>query len=429
MNSERGELVSPAARRYTMVVLTVVYVFNFVDRQILAILLPSIRDEFLVNDAVLGFLAGTAFAIFYATLGVPIALLADRWNRRNLIAIALTIWSGMTALSGMAANIGQLALARVGVGIGEAGCSPPAHSMISDLYPPEQRSTAMGFYTLGISTGIMLAYLAGGWVVQNIGWRAAFFIVGVPGLLLAVIVRFTLTEPRRGASESRHDSGAHPPILTVFRFLLARRSFIHMAVAAGLSAFTGYAVISFFPSFLVRSFDMEIVTIGKWLGWILGIAGGLGFFGGGFLADHIGRSRRRDALWLIAAMMLVTAVLDVAVFLAPSATWTLMIFIVPAATSNIYLAPVLAQTQSLVALRMRGVASALMLLILNMIGLGLGPLTVGYISDLLAPYFADESMRYSLMIICAVLLPWAAWHYYLAGKTIDADLARAAEQD
>ena len=422
-------MVSVAARRYTMVVLTVVYVFNFVDRQILAILLPSIRDEFLVNDAVLGFLAGTAFAVFYATLGVPIALLADRWNRRNLIAIALTIWSGMTALSGMAANIGQLALARVGVGIGEAGCSPPAHSMISDLYPPDQRSTAMGFYTLGISTGIMLAYLAGGWVVQNIGWRAAFFIVGVPGLLLAVVVRFTLTEPRRGASESRHDSGAHPPILSVFRFLLARRSFVHMALAAGLSAFTGYAVISFFPSFLVRSFDMEIVAIGRWLGWILGISGGLGFFGGGFLADRIGRSKRRDALWLIAATMLVTAVLDVAVFLAPSAAWTLMIFIVPAATSNIYLAPVLAQTQSLVALRMRGVASALMLLILNMIGLGLGPLTVGYVSDLLAPHFADESMRYSLMIISAVLLPWAAWHYYLAGQSIDADLARAAEKD
>ena len=422
-------MLSPAVRRYTMVVLTVVYVFNFVDRQILAILLPSIRDEFLVNDSVLGFLAGTAFAIFYATLGVPIALLADRWNRRNLIAIALTIWSGMTALSGMVVNIWQLSLARVGVGIGEAGCSPPAHSMISDLYPPEQRSTAMGFYTLGISTGIMLAYLAGGWVVQNIGWRAAFFIVGVPGLLLAVVVRFTLTEPTRGASESRHDSGAHPPVLTVFRFLLARRSFVHMAVAAGLSAFTGYAVISFFPSFLDRSFDMEPVAIGIWLGWILGIAGGIGFFGGGFLADHIGRSKRRNALWLIAAMMLVTGAFDVAVFLAPSAAWTLIIFIVPAATSNIYLAPVLAQTQSLVGLRMRGVASALMLLILNMIGLGLGPLAVGYVSDLLAPRFADESMRYSLLIICAVLLPWAAWHYYLAGKSIDADLARAAEKD
>lgn len=429
MKPDGPALVSPAARRYAMVVLTVVYVFNFVDRQILAILLPSIQDEFLVNDSILGFLAGTAFAIFYATLGVPIAILADRWNRRNLIAIALTIWSGMTALSGMAANIWQLSLARIGVGIGEAGCSPPAHSMISDLYPPEQRSTAMGFYTLGISTGIMLAYLAGGWVVQNIGWRAAFFIVGVPGLLLAVVVRFTLTEPRRGASENRRDSGAHPPVLTVFKFLLARRSFVHMAVAAGLSAFAGYAVVIFFPTFLKRSFDMDMVTIGIWLGWILGIAGGIGFFGGGFLADHFGRSKRRDALWLIAAMMLVTAAFEVAVFLAPSAAWTLMIFIVPAATANIYLAPVLAQTQGLVALRMRGVASALMLLILNMIGLGLGPLAAGYVSDLLVPHFANESMRYSLLIICAVVLPWAAWHYYLAGKSIDDDLARAAERD
>ena len=429
MKPDGPSLVSPAARRYTMVVLTVVYVFNFVDRQILAILLPSIRDEFLVNDSVLGFLAGTAFAIFYATLGVPIALLADRWNRRNLIAIALTIWSGMTAMSGMAANIWQLSLARIGVGIGEAGCSPPAHSMISDLYPPEQRSTAMGFYTLGISTGIALAYLGGGWVAQNIGWRAAFYIVGVPGLLLAVVVRFTLTEPVRGASENRQDSGAHPSVADVFKFLLARRSFIHMAVAAGLSAFVGYAVVSFFPSFLVRSFDMEIAAIGKWLGWILGIAGGIGFFGGGLLADHFGRSKRRNALWLIAAMMLVTAAFEVAVFLAPSAAWTLIIFIVPAATSNIYLAPVLAQTQSLVGLRMRGVASALVLLIINLIGLGLGPLAVGFVSDLLAPQFADESMRYSLLIICAVFLPWAACHYYLAGKSIDADLARAAERD
>ena len=429
MKPDGPALVSPAARRYAMVVLTVVYVFNFVDRQILAILLPSIRDEFLVNDLILGFLAGTAFAIFYATLGVPIALLADRWNRRNLIAIALTIWSGMTALSGMAANIWQLTLARIGVGIGEAGCSPPAHSMISDLYPPEQRSTAMGFYTLGISTGIALAYLGGGLVAQNIGWRAAFFIVGVPGLLLAVIVRFTLVEPARGASENRQDSGAHSSVADVFKFLLARRSFIHMAVAAGLSAFVGYAVVSFFPSFLVRSFDMEIAAIGKWLGWILGIAGGIGFFGGGLLADHFGRSKRRNALWLIAAMMLVTAAFEVAVFLAPSAAWTLIIFIVPAATSNIYLAPVLAQTQSLVGLRMRGVASALGLLIINLIGLGLGPLAVGFVSDLLAPQFANESMRYSLLIICAVVLPWAAWHYYLAGKTIDDDLARAAERD
>ena len=190
MVSSAGIVPSLAARRYAMVILAIVYMFNFVDRQILAILLPAIRDQFQVSDAYLGFLSGTAFAIFYVTLAVPIAQYADRCNRRNLIAVSVAVWSAMTALSGLAANIWHLTLARIGVGIGEAGCSPPAHSMIADYYPPEQRSTAMGFYTLGISAGIMLAYLAGGWVAQNIGWREAFFVVGVPGLLLALIVRF-----------------------------------------------------------------------------------------------------------------------------------------------------------------------------------------------------------------------------------------------
>ena len=407
-----------------MLILAIVYMFNFVDRQILAILLPAIRDEFLVSDTVLGLLAGTAFALFYATLGVPIALLADRWNRRNLIALSLTVWSGMTALSGFAANIWQLGLARIGVGVGEAGCSPAAHSMISDLYPPERRSTAMGFYTLGISAGIMLAYLAGGWVVQNIGWREAFLIVGVPGLLLAVIVKTTVIEPPRGYSENRKDSGEHPPLSSVFRFLFARRSFLHMAVAAGLSSFTGYAVISFFPSFIVRSYGMEIVSLGLWLGLILGIAGGIGFFGGGYLADFFGRARQRNALWFIATTQLVTAVSYIGVFLAPTATWCLIIFIIPAMISNFYLAPVLAQTQSLVPLRMRGVASAIMLLILNIIGLGLGPLVVGAISDGLLPRFGDDSLRYSLMLVCVTLLPWASLHFFKAGQSIEADLAR-----
>ncbi len=410
-----------------MVILAIVYMFNFVDRQILAILLPAIRDEFLVSDTILGLLAGTAFALFYATLGVPIALLADRWNRRNLIAIALAIWSGMTALSGLAANIWQLALARVGVGIGEAGCSPPAHSMISDLYPPKQRSTAMGFYTLGISAGIMLAYLAGGWVVENLGWREAFFIVGLPGLFLAVVVRTTVPEPPRGSSENRADSGDHPPLLSVFRFLLARRSFIHMATAAGLSAFSGYAVISFFPSFIIRSYDMQIVSLGIWLGLILGIAGGAGFFGGGYLADFFARVRQRNAMWFIAITQILAAIASVAVYLAPTAQAALLIFILPVVISNFYLAPVLAQTQSLVPLRMRGVASAIVLLIINLIGLAMGPPLVGALSDYLQPMVGNESLRYSLMISVAIVLPWAALHYTLAGRSIEGDLARARE--
>jgi len=412
-----------------MVVLAIVYMFNFVDRQILSILLPAIRDEFQVGDAVLGLLAGTAFALFYVVLGVPIAQLADRVNRRNLIAVAVAIWSGMTALSGLAANVWQLTLARIGVGIGEAGCSPPAHSMIADFYPPERRSSAMGFYTLGISAGIMLAYLAGGWVAQNIGWREAFFVVGIPGLFLALIVRFTVSEPRRGASEQRTDSGKQPTLMAVFRFLLGRRSFLYMAVAAGLSAFVGYSIVNFTPSFMVRSFAVDIATLGLWLGLIYGIAGGFGFFMGGYLADHIGRTGHRKALSFIALAVLLTVVFNSAVFLAPTALSCLLLLIVPAVTSNFYLAPVLSQTQSLVSLRMRAVASSLVLLIINVIGLAMGPPVTGLISDFLEPGYGPESMRYSLLLVSSVLLPLAAWCYYQAGKSIEHDLQRADVHD
>ncbi len=412
-----------------MVILAIVYMFNFVDRQILSILLPAIRDEFQVGDTVLGLLAGTAFAMFYVIMGIPIAQLADRVNRRNLIALALAVWSGMTALSGLAANIWHLTIARIGVGIGEAGCSPPAHSMIADLYPPEKRSAAMGFYTLGISAGIMLAYLAGGWVVENIGWREAFFVVGIPGLLLAVVVRFTLIEPVRGASEDRHDSERSHDLVVVMRFLASRRSFLYMAVAAGLSAFVGYSNINFMPSFVVRSFEMQVASLGLWLGLIYGIAGGFGFYMGGYLADHFGRAGHGKALSFIGVGMLVSAPFNAAVFMSTSVFWCLLLLVLPTITSNVYLAPVLSQTQGLVSLRMRAVASAVVLLIINVIGLAMGPPVTGFISDLLQPGFGDESMRYALLIVSTGLLPIAAWCYFRAGHWIEDDLARAGEHD
>lgn len=422
-------MLTAGARRYAMLILAVVYMFNFIDRQILAILLPAIRDEFQVGDTVLGLLTGTAFALFYVTLGIPIAQVADRWNRRNLVAAALAIWSGMTALSGLAANIWQLTLARIGVGIGEAGCSPPAHSMISDYYPPEQRSIAMGFYTLGISTGIMIAYLAGGWVVENHGWRQAFFIVGIPGLILAGIMRFTVVEPQRGASEERVASGSRPTFLEVLQFLRGRRSFIHMGVAAGLSSFVGYAVVNFFPSYVVRSFGMGLAELGFWLGIIVGIAGGVGYFGGGVIADKLGRESRRKSFNFLALASLVSMLFYVTVFLAQSSGWALAMLVLPTGLANLYLATVLAQAQSLVSLRMRAVASALVLLLINIIGLACGPLFTGMLSDALEPSFGAESIRYSLLIVCVLILPWAAWHYVLAGRSIDADLGRAREQD
>ena len=427
MPESQVQSISIAARRYTLGVLVVVYTFNFIDRQILAILLPAIRVEFGVDDWVLGFLAGSAFALFYATLGIPIALLGDRWNRRNLIAIAVAIWSAMTALSGVAANIVHLALARIGVGIGEAGCSPPAHSMISDLYPPEQRSTAMGIFTLGISIGIMLAYLAGGWVVQNIGWREAFFMVGLPGLLLALVVRFTLPEPQRGMSDGRIDSGQNVGILDVSRFLLDRRSFIHLALGAGLASFNGYAVISFFPSFMARSHGMSIAEIGVYLGLIIGIAGGLGFAGGGYLADKASRWGTKYSLWTVSAATMFGWLFIYPMYTLDNPYWVLMLLITPTAFSNFYLATTFAQVQAMVGLRMRAMASALLLFLLNIIGLGLGPQITGILSDAFRQFVADDSLRYSLLIVGLITGPWSAFHYFRAGQTIDEDIARADE--
>ncbi len=422
-------VLSSAARRYALVVLAIVYMFNFIDRQILAILLPAIRDEFGVSDLWLGFLSGTAFAMFYVVLGIPVARYADRHNRRNLIALALAVWSGMTALCGVAANFVQLALARVGVGVGEAGCSPPAHSMIADLYPPEQRSTAMGVYTVGISAGIMLAFLLGGWVVQNIGWREALFIVGLPGLLLALVVRFTVTEPPRGHAEGREAVSEQPPFLRTLRFLWRRPSFAHMTVAAGLSSWVGYSVINFLPSFLGRSFGLPASKIGLYLGLIVGIIGGAGFFLGGYIADHLGRTDHRRALRFIGLTVLLTAIPYAAMFLSNTWQAALLVFTIPALTANVYLAPVLSQAQGLVSLRMRAMASAIALLIINVIGLAVGPPLTGLVSDLLVPQFGEESMRYSLLIVTSIVLPWAGWHYVRAGRTIDADLALAKKHD
>jgi predicted MFS family arabinose efflux permease len=417
--------IDPSTRRYVLGLLFIVYTFNFIDRQILSILLPSIKAEFGANDWVLGFLAGPAFAVFYAILGVPIALIADRWSRRNLIAIALAVWSGMTAFSGMALNVTQLALARIGVGIGEAGCSPPAHSMISDYYPPDKRSAAMGIYTAGISVGIMIAFIVGGWVAQNVGWREAFFIVGIPGLILSLIVRFTIREPARGLSENRSDSADRPGIVQVARILLRRKSFIHMAVGSGLASFGGYAVLSFFPSFLNRSHGMNEAEIGIYLGLILGISGSLGFAGGGYFADHIGKVKRKRSLLGVAVATITSWLFMIPVFLVSSPYVALAIFTVPAALSNFYLATTIAQTQSLVGLRMRAVASAFLFLILNIIGLGLGPQIAGALSHLMTDSFGVESLRYSLLIITAVASPWSAIHYFVAAKHIDSDLERA----
>ena len=412
---------SPAVRNYALGVLVVVYTFNFIDRQILSILLEPIKHDLGLSDTALGMLTGFAFALFYATLGIPIARLADRGNRRNIIAWSLTIWSAMTALSGIAQNFWHLLIARIGVGVGEAGCSPPAHSMIADYFPAENRATALGIYSLGIPVGILFGFIAGGWLNEFFGWRVAFFVVGVPGILLALLVRWSLREPDRGMAEGRQANADQPGIMETFTYLYQKPSFRHMAVGGGLTAFVGYGIVTWVPSFLIRSYGMDTGEVGTYLGLILGIPGGIGIALGGYLADRYGAKDTRWYLWVVTVALLIAVPITVGVYLSSSATASLLFLILPVLLGNFYQATTFSQAQGLVPLRMRAVAAAVLLFILNIIGLGAGPQMVGVVSDLLAPTYGDESLRYALLALSFVNI-WAAYHYYLAGKTLKQDL-------
>ena len=421
--AQPSALFSEATRRYVLGVLVVTYTFNFIDRQILGILVEPIKRDLGVSDTWMGLLTGLAFAVFYTVMGIPIARFADRANRRNLVALALAIWSGFTALQGAAQSFWQLVLFRIGVGVGEAGCSPPSHSILADYYPPNRRATALGIYSLGIPVGILFGFFVGGWMEEFFGWRWAFVVVGVPGLLLALLVRLTVREPPRGYSEQRTSEGEQPSIVEVARYLLARKSFVHMAIGGGVTAFVGYGLITWAAPFFMRTHGMSSGELGTWLGLIFGIPGGVGIALGGRLADRFGERDARWYLWIVAAALLVVVPVGLGVYLSDDATLALLFLVVPVLLGNFYQATTFAQTQTLVGLRMRSVAAAILLFVLNIIGLALGPSAVGFLSDLLAPEFGNDSLRWALLI-CSLANLWAAFHYWQAGRHFPGDLAR-----
>ncbi|MCE9651228.1 MAG: MFS transporter [Parvibaculum sp.] len=421
-----AEDFTPAYRTYALTVLMLAYTANYVDRQILAILLQPIKLDLGLSDTQLGFLSGLTFAIFYATLGVPIAMWADRSNRRNIITLALTIFSGMTVVCGFVTSFAQLALARIGVGVGEAGSSPPAHSMIADMFPPEKRASAMGFYSLGINLGILIGFLVGGWVSQWYGWRVAFFIVGAPGLIIALLVRFTLKEPQRGHADGLTSQGeaAAPRVGEVFSLLWSQKSFRHISFGAALAAIGGYAGVNWLPAFLARSFEMSPGAIGTSLALIIGIAGGAGTYFTGYFADRLGKRDIRWNVWVFCIVGGLCFPFSAAMYLSGDKVMALIFFVYPAFAGAAYVAPALAMTQALVTVRMRAQASAILFLILNLIGMGLGPQLAGILSDLYNPAYGQESLRYSLLTISVVWI-WSAFHFLLAARTLKDDIERA----
>jgi MFS family permease len=417
--------------QYVLGVLVTVYIFNFIDRQILAILAQSIKVELELSDTAIGALSGMAFGIFYATLGIPIARLADRHSRVNVISVCLAIWSAMTALSGLAMNYWQLLIARIGVGIGEAGGSPPSHSILADYFAPEKRSTALGVYALGIPVGILFGNLAGGWINEFFGWRNAFLVVGIPGVLLAILLKLTVKEPPRGYSEGRVPTTVEVPFFSVLKTMWGHKSFRQLSLGAATQAFVGYGSIAWMPAFLIRTHDMSSGQVGTALGFIIGIAGGLGTFFGGVICDRLAIRNIKWYMWLPALGFLLAVPFGAGVFLTDSLYVALALYCVPVFLVNLYTGPTFGMTQSLAPLAMRAAASALLLFIINIIGLVFGPTTVGVISDLLHNSWQlteSESLRWALFGTNFIYLI-SFMNYYLASRNLEGDLAKTAAED
>ena len=417
-------------RGFVLAMLVLVYMFNFIDRNILVILQEQIRAEFQLKDWQLGLMTGAAFNLFYTTMALPIARIADRGVARTaIISTAIAAWSLMTAAGALAQNYTHLLLARIGVGIGEAGSGPSSLSMIADLYPRHERGRAMAFYALGVPLGSMAGLVFGGWVAQTLGWRMALLVVGLPGLLVALLFRATVTEPRRGQAEGPLSEDTAPPtavmpLSEVLRTMLHNRTFRQVLAAGSLGALCNVNTTLWFAPFFMRNHGMSIAEVGLWWGLVTGFAGMAGALSGGWLSDRLGaRDPRRIVLVPMAGMLLIIPFFYTAVTVE-NAMLALALMVVPTMLNSIWIAPNTALGQSLTPLPMRAMAGASMSLVQNLVAGMLGPLLIGALSDLLTVQLGSpaEGLRWTLIAMGALYL-WAALHFWLASRTIARDLA------
>jgi predicted MFS family arabinose efflux permease len=397
-------------------------VINQVDRQVLAVLLEPIKRDLGASDTAMGLLTGLAFAFFYTTAGIPIARLADRGSRRNVIVAGVAMWSVMTAFCGITRSFAQLAAARIGVGVGEAALGPAANSLISDYFPPERRATALAIYNIGGNVGVMVGFIAGGWIGQTFGWRAAFLIVGLPGLAAALLTRLTLREPPRGLSDAVIDNEPVPRLRETISILYSNATFRHLSLSSAFYAFAAYGFTVWGATFLIRVHGMSLGETGLWLGLIQGFGGGLGTYVGGHLSDRFASGDARIPTW-VSALGGVLAVPALLVFLfAPNPSMALAGYAPAMAFSLFFVGPSYSIAQRLVRLRLRAQATAFLMLNMNLIGLGIAPLVVGALNDVLTARFGDMAIRYSLLV-AGLTSFWAVGHSLMAARTIRRDLA------
>jgi MFS family permease len=408
---------------YALGMLIVVALFNYIDRQSLAILQIPIKRELGLSDTQLGALTGLSFALLYSTLALPIARMADRASRKWIIGLALAVWSLMTGASGLATGFVLLVVCRMGVALGEAGLVPATHALIADYFPRERRATAIAIWTLSIPIGTMLGFSASGWLNDAVGWRRTFFVLGVVGLCLAPLVLLTIREPRRGATDGSEAAGPVPPFREAVRTLWRLRAFRHATWAAALLAYAYHAMMNWNAPFLSRTFGLSMSWIAGYMALTGGIGGAIGTYLAGALSDRLGR---RDPRWYMRVPALAaaaTAPLILLQYLTRDVRISLAAGVATVILVNTYFPPLIATAQSLVGANLRAFTSSVLVLVVNIVGLGLGPLMTGAISDRLAADhgIAGDSLRYAIAAAAPFAL-WSAWHFSCAARHLRHEL-------
>jgi predicted MFS family arabinose efflux permease len=416
-------------RSRMLTLLAVVYALLFADRIFVPLLIEDIKRDMQLTDTQVGFLTGMAFALFYSTLGIPIARWADRGNRITIISLATALWSAMMMCGGLAATYVQLLLARIGAAVGEAGCVPPAQSLIADYYERKERARAMSLYMVGGQAAILLGSVAVGWLNQRYGWRVAFWVLGAPGVLLALLVRFGLHEPRLRAAAPQQSAGEPAGYLAEFKILWRQRAYRHLTTGITIVTLFGFGIGQWMPPFLIRTYDVDTAQLGWWYALIWGVGGMVGTYAGGHLVSRYIADDEPLQLKAMAVLMVGFIPLYLGVYLIHSIPVVLSLMVVGALFYTATTAPGFALIQQVVPAHMRAMAIAVMLLLSNLIGMGLGPVAVGVLSDYLAPRLGEGSLRMALVIWTPGYL-WAAFHLLRARRYVRGDIesSRAQEQ-
>lgn len=407
--------MSGKSNTYALGVLTAVFAINQLDRNILAITLDQIGTEFALTDTQLGLLSGAMFVLVYVLIGFPVARLAAHRNRRNIISAAVATWSSLTIAMAAAQNFAQLALARLGVGIGEAGAVAPAHSMISDLYPPEKRTSAMATFAAGANIGVLLAFLVGGIAGQALGWRWAFVIAGLPGLLLALLLRFTVAEPHRADAGAPTRQGSL--FLLTWRTIRNDAGLFHAMCGLAVTGIVTFGALTWNATFIIRAHDLSQAQTGIYLALTVGILGGLGTWAGGAIADRLGADTPRWRLGVVIAAILIAKPFVIGFLLVPSAGPALACLAVSGSFAAVFWGPTYAFLHERVEPHMRPMATAIFLFVFNIVGVGIGPTFIGFASDTL---FAGDGARSlaSAILLVQIAGAWGVWHYWRAMRTI-----------